>query len=150
MSWWDTWGDLITEVGGNLIGGYFENESGKKNREYSKEDAEYLLRILDLQNNPNTYGLWGGWQNTIGEDGRLNKTQLVNPQMAPAVGHSINYMNRGGIDPQMQELKGALFESMMSRGGPNPMPQRRQRPMNRSQFTDEEGNSIRSPDWWRQ
>ena len=148
MSFWDNWGDLITEVGGNLVGGYFQGESRDKQREISMEDAERLISLLDLHNNPNTFGVFGGWQNQIGPDGRLTQTQMVNPQMSEGIGHFMDRFNQGGIDPQINSLKDAMFERTINRNGPNPYPERRKRPRNRSQFVDEEGNSIRKQDWW--
>ncbi len=148
MSFWDNWGDAIVEIGGNLLGGYFEGKSGDKNRKVSMEDAERLIQLLDLHNNPNTFGVFGGWQNQIGPDGRLTQTQLVNPQMQGGIDKFIGRFNEGGVDPQMQGLKNALYDRTLNRSGPNPMPQRRQRPKTRAECTDDEGNYIRPPDWW--
>lgn len=149
MSWWDTWGDTITEVGGSLLGGWFESESGDKNRQIAFEDAEKIIALLDQYNNPNQIGLFGGWQNQIGPDGRLTQTQIINPNMAEGIGHFMGQFNQGGQDPQMDTLKNAMFEKAMAQSGPNPIPQRRPRPMTRDQYRDEEGNSIAPSDWWR-
>ena len=147
MSFWDNWGDAIIEIGGNLLGGAFESKSSEKNRQLSMEDAERLISLLDLHNNPNTFGVFGGWQNQIGPDGRLTQTQMVNPQMAEGIGKFMGDFNQGGEDPQMQTLKNAMFERTMGRGGPTPPPQRRQRPQPR--FEDDEGNSVPGRTrWW--
>lgn len=112
------------------------------------DTIEKLIKLGDLYSNPTQRGIFSGWETEIGPDGRLIQTQNMNPQLQPAMDSFMGRLNEGSNDPQLDQLKGAMFQQMMSRSGPSAMPQRRQRPMNRSQFTDEEGNSIRSPDWW--
>lgn len=148
MSWWDTYGGLVTALGAGLADGYASKRSGEHNQEIASENAENLIKLLDLHNNPNTFGVFGGWQQQIGPDGRLNQVQMVNPQMQEGLGHFIDRFNTGGQDPQMQELKNALFDRTMDRSGPSPMPERRQRPRTAASYTDDEGNSIRPANWW--
>lgn len=120
--------------------------------EAPEADFDEILKLLETQdrfNNPNIRGLFGGWEQQIGPDGRLVQTQTINPAMQPGLDAFIGRFNEGTADPQLEALKNARFEAMMNQRGPRPMPERRERPLNRSQYTDEEGNSIAPPDWWR-
>lgn len=134
----------------SLLGGITDLIFGKP--EAPEADFETIIELMkqgDLYSNPNQRGLLSGWEMEIGPDGRLTQTQTLNPQLQPAFDSFLGRVNQGPGDEQIDALKNAAFEARMSRSGPNPMPQRRPRPMTRDQYKDEEGNSIAPSDWWR-
>lgn len=139
-----------------MLGGLTDLLFGKAKA--PKADIGELTKIMqlgDLYNNPNIQGLFGGWEQQIGPDGRLTQTQTINPEMQPGFDAFTQRFNQGSEDEGMQALKAARMEAMMGPRGTREMPERRQAPpprdrqLNRSQYTDEEGNSIAPQDWWR-
>lgn len=139
----------------SLLGGITDLIFGKPKA--PKADIGELTKIMqlgDLYNNPNINGLFGGWKQELGPDGRLTQTQTINPEMQPGFDAFTDRFNQGSEDEGMQALKAARLESMMGPRGSRAMPAPRaraefERPPNRSQYTDEEGNSIAPQDWWR-
>jgi hypothetical protein len=140
----------------SLLGGITDLIFGKPKA--PKADIGEITKILqlgDLYNNPNINTMFGGWKQEIGPDGRLTQSQYVDPKFQPGVDAFTDRFNEGTEDASMQALKAARFESMMGPRGAQGMPERRppppprERSPNRSQYTDEDGNSIAPPDWWR-
>lgn len=134
----------------SLFGGITDMLFGKPKA--PKADVNELTKILklgDLYNNPNINTLFGGWEQKIGPDGRLTQTQTINPEFQGGFDAFTDRFNEGSASPQMDALKNARFEAMMGQKGPAAPPPRREPPKNRSQYVDEEGNSIAPPDWWR-
>lgn len=134
----------------SLLGGITDLIFGKPKA--PKADIGEITKILelgDLYNNPNINTLFGGWKQEIGPDGRLVQSQYVNPEFQPGVDAFTERFNQGTQDGDLQALRDARLSSMMVDRGPRARPEQRLRPMNRSQYTDEEGNSIAPPDWWR-
>lgn len=138
MSWMD-WAEIIADVGLNLYGADKAQDAAEDTRKVNMEDIMRLMAEGDRYNNPNTFGVFGGWQNQMGPDGRLTQTQLVNPQMQEGINKFIGDFNQGGEDPQMQGLQNALYERTLNRFSPSPMPKRR----DRKEYVDDEGNRLR-------
>lgn len=134
----------------SLFGGITDLIFGKP--EAPEADFDSIIRLMqegDKYSNPNQRGLLSGWEMSIGDDGRLTQQQTLNPALQPAMDSFIGRANEGTEDEGLNALKQARLAAMMGPRGPRPMPERRQRPMNRSEYTDDAGNSIPKPDWWR-
>lgn len=138
MSWWET----LLDLGTTAYGAYQSKEAAKDTREVNMEDIVKLLGISDQINNPNVRGLFGGWENSFGEDGRLVQTQTVNPGMLPGMNGFVDRFNEGPQTGQYDALANARFASLMGNQGPKPPPERRQRPALKAHFQDDQGNSI--------
>lgn len=140
--------DAILGIGGDLLGGFFGQKATEHANEMSLENLLMLGQQQDLLNNANIYGIFGGYENTIGPDGRRTIQQVVNSDIDPAVQGLIGRVNQGSADPRLEQLQAAMFSQMMNRG-PTAAPPRRENPLNKAKMEDEEGNSI-TPYWWMQ
>ena len=139
MSWIDT----LVDVGLGLYGAHQSKEAAKDIREVNMEDIVKLLGLSDQTNNPNVYGVFSGWEQSFGEDGRKITRQVVNPGFTPALDQFADRTNAGPQTGQLDALANARFASLMGAGrGPKPPPERRQRPALKSQFQDENGNTL--------